>query len=551
MTNKVIGFPKRLGIFFCSLVFTGTMLAQTAAIRPVTASIDTADLRFLNWYNASPDSLDMEGALMDKAYRDLLSGRQGKTVIVAVIDGGVDIQHEDLKEHIWTNENEIPGNGIDDDRNGYVDDIHGWNFLVNEKGESITYDTYELTRIVRDYNTKYGYATNTDVAKPDPAYLKMVETARKEYDDKLGKYKAEKEKIDIVYKGYVTALANMKDFTGKENPTLNDIRQSNPMQDMVRKSRNYLLYLDQIGYSLQDLEAIKENNYNHLFFHLNLEYNPRGHSANAASPENYGYGNNNVTGEKPGHGTFVSGIIAAGRNNHTGINGIADHALIMPVLAVPDGDERDRDVAGAIRYAVRNGARVINCSFGKSYSPEKSLVDEAISEAVKKDVLIVHSAGNEAENTDTKTQYPSPKLENGTEFSGHWLTVGASTSKAGKSLAGKFSNYGRQTVDLFAPGVNILSLKPGDAYETGSGTSFAAPVVSGIAAMLFSYFPELTATQVKKIIMDSVTSHRKLRVFMPSEKNRQKKKTRFGNLSATGGVVNAYDAVKMALELQK
>jgi len=261
------------------------------------------------------------------------------------------------------------------------------------------------------------------------------------------------------------------------------------------------------------------------------------------------YGNADVMAGTAMHGTHVAGIIAAVRNNGLGIDGIADNVRILPLRAVPNGDEHDKDVALAIRYAVDQGASIINMSFGKGLSPQKNWVDEAIAYAASKNVLLVHAAGNDAAFLDTVPQYPTPFLNNGT-IAPNFITVGASSDNSIKGgLIADFTNYGRQTVDVMAPGVKIYATVPtGNKYAFLQGTSMAAPVVSGIAAMLRSYFPQLTAVEIKQVIEQSVDTRYSDRPY-PKPGGEKKEKMTLREACKTGGVVNAYNAVQLAAQL--
>src|SRR5690606_15276805 len=254
------------------------------------------------------------------------------------------------------------------------------------------------------------------------------------------------------------------------------------------------------------------------------------------------YGNADVVGPDASHGTGVAGIVAAERRNNIGVDGIASNTRIMVVRTVPNGDERDKDVANAIRYAVDNGAHIINMSFGKGYSPSKQVDDAAVRYAQERGVLLVHAAGNDAKDLATEPNYPNRYFMSG-DTATLWIEVGASAWRGRGQLASDFSNYGARQVDVFAPGSDITSSAPGNKYEAASGTSFAAPVVSGIAAMLMAYYPELTAADVRRIILESAVPFRDVMVIRPGTENEQ---VRFGDLSITGGIVNAYRAVQMA-----
>jgi cell wall-associated protease len=254
------------------------------------------------------------------------------------------------------------------------------------------------------------------------------------------------------------------------------------------------------------------------------------------------YGCNRYEGPDAMHGTHVSGIIAATRGNGMGIDGVADNVRIMVLRAVPDGDERDKDVANAIIYAVDNGAKVINMSFGKYWTPNKDYVDAAIEYARSKDVLLVHAAGNDAKDKDVEDSYPTRRLNNKT-IAPNWIEVGASSSsKSGKDILANFSNYGATTVDFFAPGVDIYSTVPDFNYENASGTSMACPATAGVAALIRSYFPELSASEVREVLMATTAPYKKTVIAPNGEKAKMK------DLCITGGFVNAANAVAYLLE---
>src|SRR5690606_13668746 len=304
-----------------------------------------------------------------------------------------------------------------------------------------------------------------------------------------------------------------------------------------------LLYLAANGITAADLADQLESLQGRLDYGLNPDFDPRDIVGDDYDdPEDRFYGNPDVAGPDPSHGTAVAGVIAAVRGNGVGIDGIAPRVLIMPVRTVPDGDERDKDVANAIRYAVDNGADVINMSFGKGYSPQKPWVDEAVRYAEERGVLLVHAAGNDGADIDVEPNFPSRLIEGGPEAT-NWVEVGASRWDA--ALAAGFSNYGRTRVDVFAPGERIYSLAPGDGYGAADGTGLAAPLVAVVAALLLACCPDLTPADVREIILDSVVRHD---AQVPRPGSETGEQVAFGTLSVTGGVVNALSAVEMAEE---
>jgi subtilisin family serine protease len=467
---------------------------------------------------------------------------------VAVIDGGVDILHEDLQGKIWTNTKEIPDNGIDDDNNGYIDDVYGWNFLGSKTGENVNHENLEFTRIIRKFKPTFEGIENIDqVPEAQKADYQL-------YQKCLITYNAELEKNQNLSKniaGFENRLAftesELKKHFGTDSVTLEQVKGIKTKDKQLKAMKE--LYL--MAYSSPDLfkaiASMKEHADQNLEHNLNLEYSARealGDNLDDLNDRNYG--NNDVKGPDAFHGTFVAGIIAASRGNDKGIDGIAESVQIMSVRAVPNGDETDKDIALAIMYAVDNGAQVINMSFGKAYSPNKPMVDQAIRYAEAKGVLLVHAAGNEAQNVDVEPRFPTKHTNDGKAVS-TWINVGASTGQKDKTLPAGFSNYGQTDVDLFAPGAKLVSLTTESRYMMADGTSFACPMVAGVAALVWSYYPNLTAAQVKEVLMKSVTPLPKLKVDLPTEGRPKKKpQAKFGSLSQTGGVLNAFDALKLA-----
>jgi subtilisin family serine protease len=512
------------------------------------SSVDSFETKKVNWYNLDPVNDSVQGASIDRAYFEILPGMVPvKKIVVAVIDGGVDIDHKDLKGKIWVNANEIPGNGIDDDQNGYVDDIHGWNFLGNASGENIRFENYEYVRIVKKYDSIFSAVRSINELPPSEwDNYKNYLASKEKYNTELQKYETEKSYIDFFEKAYYKATGTLKNYLGKDTILPVDLDRITSTEDSVKLAKDFMSYVFDNHITLKELNDFKQYNSDFLDKKLNMNMNFRAViSDDPTDIKDTGYGNNDIIGPSPEHGTFVAGIIAANRNNGEGIDGIAENVEIMVLRAVPDGDEYDKDIALAIRYAVDNGANIINMSFGKSFSPQKKFVDEALKHAVKNNILLIHSAGNDANNIDEKTQYPTRIYIDGSEAP-NYITVGATTDILNEHFVAAFSNFGQKNVDLFAPGVDIVSLYPNNKYNSASGTSFSGPVVTGIAALIWSYFPQLSASEIKDIILQSVTKPGKLQVYYPAEKGKQTRKVKFSKLSRTGGIVNAYNAILLA-----
>ncbi len=485
---------------------------------------------------------DVRGISADRGYR-LLEGRSPRrTVIVAVIDSGVDTTHADLRGRLWTNTDEVAGNGLDDDGNGYIDDVRGWSFLGNADGENIQYDTYELTREVVRLRPRYQNADPDALSAEEHeeyAYYQSLEeklvSQREEYSGNLAQ-------IKMIEQATQQAVEVLRPILGDGPYTPEKLEPGIIDSPEVQQAKNLVGYLAQNGLTPDDVTTQRQQIANVLAYGYNTDYDPR--PTIGDDPDDLterGYGNADVAGPYPGHGTSVGGVIAAIRDNDAGTDGVGDSGvLIMPIRAVPNGDERDKDIANAIRYAVDNGAMVVNMSFGKSYSPNKKVVDEAVRYAEERGVLLVHAAGNSSKNLDTSDNFPTATLDDGTRVS-NWLEVGATTWSA-DPFAATFTNYGATTVDLFAPGAEIDVLSPGDAVDRADGTSVAAPVVSGIAALLLSYYPDLSPLDVRQILLDSAVSYQGATALRPGSDER----VDFGTLSITGGVVNLGRAVELA-----
>ena len=529
-----IHFRNTVIILFVLFSFHGfAQNEDTTEVKPVN--------KFLNWYNKSPQFDTIYGAEVERAYTDFLVNKTSKTVIVAVIDDGVDINHEELKDNIWVNENEIPDNNIDDDNNGYIDDIHGWNYLGNNKGENITYENFEITRVYKQYNNK---------KKLSDEEKELYKKAKKSYEKELKGILRQKKGFGKFKNKYFTSYNKIKEVLNGKDLTISNLDSLKNCNKNLKKEIKFIYPFIQFTIDPKIFEDFDNHFSEVLDYHLNINFNPREIIGDNVEELTLGYGNNNVCGPEADHGTFVSGIIAANRTNEIGINGIASDVKIMTLKVVPNGDERDKDVANAIRYAVDNGARVINMSFGKELSPQKKLVDDAILYAENKGILFVHASGNDASDNDKIPGYPDKITNTGIEIK-TWLTVGASSKNADYKFAADFSNYGKKSVDLFAPGVDILSLNTENKYEIASGTSFSAPVVSGVAALIMSYYPELSATDVKLIILDSAVSYGEHDVYLPNKNSKKKKIVKFKELSVTGGLVNVYKAIQLAETYKK
>lgn len=508
------------------------------------------------WHLLNPADSGYHGISMAKAYEFVQNKKlKSNPVIVAVIDSGIDTAHEDLRPVLWRNPKEIPGNGIDDDKNGYVDDIYGWNFIGGRDGRNVEKDTYESARVYHRFKLKFDGKT-VDVSKLSAQEAKEYEMWRRAKKDVGTVDPAAMLNLIPVKNALKRGLAGDSILRTKlkENYTGRDVEAYTATDDETKKARTNVLTVYR-GFQI-DLEQVTGDLLNELKDYVEGEeakakaadQAPIAYRADVVKDNYYDfndrfYGNNDVMASKSAalHGTHVSGIIAAARNNNLGMDGVADNVRIMTIRAVPDGDEHDKDIALAIRYAVDNGAKVINMSFGKGLSPEKSWVDEAVQYAESKGVLLVHAAGNAASNIDTTWNFPTPVYDNGKRAS-NWLTVGASAPGEKGGYTAGFSNYGKKEVDVFAPGVKIYSTVPGgNTYQNLQGTSMASPVVAGLAAFILQYYPNLSAKQVKEVIEKS-SQKPDVKVKTPGTGE----EVNLDEISKSGGIINAYEAVKLA-----
>ncbi len=505
-----------------------------------------------NWHQLDPTTSGFNGISLQKAY-DLIKTKKLKSnrVTVAVIDSGIDTLHEDLKPVLWTNAKEIAGNGIDDDKNGYIDDVHGWNFIGGKDGRNVKTDSYEAARVYHSLKGKWEGKSAADA---------VTAADKKEFADFT---RAKEKTVGEVNPGQIAMIMQMlkklvvgdsiiRKEIGKEEYNMKDVESYIPTDPNAKAAKGILVNISKANNTtdITNQQLLDEFNgevrKGEAATKAPIEYRKDIVKDDETNLNDRNYGNNDIMASTPFHGTHCSGIIAAARNNGKGVDGIADNVRIMMIRAVPDGDEHDKDIANAIYYAVNNGAQIISMSFGKDFSPQKQWVDDAFRYAASKNVLLVHAAGNDAKNVDTTFNFPNPFYVDGKGRADNIITVGASGDVKNGGLTASFSNYGKKEVDVFAPGVNINSTIPGgNTYGDASGTSMACPVVAGIAALLLEYYPKLSALQLKQAIEKSAMVSTE-KVNNPETKE----KVSLGDLSKTGGFVNAYEAVKYAATIK-
>ncbi len=491
--------------------------------------------RLRGWHLSDWKQDSLPGISLEKAYAWLdthKSGHTGEEVVVAVLDTKLDIRHEAIRDNLWTNPGEIPGNGLDDDGNGYTDDVHGWNFLGNSAGEDVLYQLSETARAAR----LLEQIDTAALRLSDPKRLATLQKYAAAYREDAAFFRENYRALDSILSREEAALRDLAALG--DNAALQDgeaLRNgaANQNEAVLRESR-----------ALRDQRkaiAIQKQ------FFYNPDYQER--AITGDRPDDLydrRYGNPVISGRAPmEHALGVAGVLAARPNNRLGVAGVSEKIRIMPVVMVAEGDEHDKDVALAIRYAVDNGAKIINMSWGKRQSLYPGWVQDAIRYASQRDVLLVHSAGNTADDLDAVDYYPLDYTPDG-EFTESFLSVGALSPRKGPALVASFSNYGQRNVDLFAPGNFIFTPHTGNGYAYKQGTSYAAPLVAGVAALVWSHYPDFTAAEIKDILMASATRVDG-EVYLPRKtRSASPQRVPFTRLCKSGGILNAFAALQLA-----
>jgi len=517
-----------------------------ATLLSIIISIDSKAQDSIPWHHSSSTESNYRGISLQQGLDFMKEkGKVQKTVIVAIIDSGIDTLHEDLRSKLWHNPKEIPYNGKDDDGNGYIDDIYGWNFIGGSDGRNIDGETLELIRFYKLYRDKFEDKEKKNIAREDRNLFNKWVNAKAEIKKERSIYQEQKDGYTEWGLTLEFCEAIIKERLKIDTLTTEDVKMFVPKDEKEEQVKQLILETYAEGVSLEYITTTLNYFNDNLNKKYSLTYDPRPEiiGDNVNDINDTIYGNNDIQAEGYSHGTGVSGIVGAVRNNGIGTQGIIDSVQLMILRVVPGGDERDKDVALAIRYAVRNGATIINGSFGKSYSLNPEFVKEAIDYAISNNVLIIHAAGNDSENNDKVTHFPSPRSDQRSQ----WIDVAASgKNNSSYQLAADFTNYGRRTVDIFAPGVDIYSTSPNNKYNASSGTSDAAPVVAGVAALIKAYYPKINAIELRNLLIESSIKHSKERTYIPGDEN---KKVKFKKLSTSAGIINAFEALKLAESL--
>ncbi|CAA9198934.1 S8 family serine peptidase [Flavobacterium collinsii] len=540
---------------------------SASAINSIKTELTSSE--FKGWYQKDYASDGVPGISLDKWYNQNKK-KQKSPIIIAVIDTQIDINHEDLKGQLWRNVKEIPNNNLDDDHNGYIDDVNGWSFTGTKNGGYVVWNNYEYVRIIREWGPMFHNKVENEISSKDLPNYKEYLRARKKFESKQEYYKNWHRSLIHNIEVYPLVKDTLKFFFPKEDYTYEQLDslykkyKTNDKTYMQRRDSNdkdlgalidYMIgNLEVDEKTLEDIVDKRTQLDSVLLKNLNVDYNERLLIGDNPSVLKKGYGNNNISNNKAGHRpiqdhcTKMAGIIGANRTNNIGVRGILQNVKVMPLNVSPSGDENDKDIVMAIYYAVDNGAKIINMSLGKEFSMHKDWVFDALKYAEAHNVLIVHSAGNLAFDVDKNPEYPSDVAFDGTpEICRNFINVGSTTYKLNEYFVSDVSNYGKENVDLFAPGEEIYTTASGNSYKAASGTSMAAPMVSGTAALIWTYYPKLTAAEVKQIILDSGMAY-DIEVIVPGTED---KKVPFSELSKSGKVLNVYNAMKLAEKISK
>ncbi|MCE2732501.1 MAG: S8 family serine peptidase [Flammeovirgaceae bacterium] len=537
---RILKFNKtRVHSFAQTALFTVVLYLFHANQHAYTQNNDLLQ----DWWLSDTETDGVAGVGFYKILKNLKPNTFSGKMIIAVLDTGTDTSHHTINPYLYVNTKEITGNGKDDDNNGYIDDRHGWNFLGGPTGNLI-HDTPEVVREYVRLSKKSKNPSNS-LSNKEWAYFREV-SEKYERDKNGNKKKLEEYRQAHVQYQQITGTLNTckrileRELSGK-NLSYRGIKELMPKTDSAQFAKAVLMQIMEatdttllIQETQNELKQAEEDlgnlvrDYSIAVSLYDTTWRPRQIIGDTENNEEKFYGNADVR-DPTGHGTSVAGIMALllQKLNEQG------HRVpikILPVRIVPSaGDERDKDIANGIVYAVNQGAKIINLSFGKYYSPYPEVVQQAILYGTEKDVLFVHAAGNEGINIDSRSHFPLPPKQN---LETAWIEVGASGPTLNETLAASFSNYGKKTVDLYAPGVDLYCPTLQNKFGYSQGTSLAAPVVSICAALLWSYNTKFKALDVKDKLISNTKKY-KTQVYIP----KLKKHVPFNELSKSGGIL--------------
>ncbi len=567
---------KKLTFFTLCCLICGTASAQLVKQKVETQKKQSE----LDWFNCSFDQDSVYGAEVNKAYNYLKANKKKakKRPVVALIGTGMDVEHEDLKQAIWVNPKE-KRNQKDDDKNGLTDDINGWNFIGGKDGQVMEALTREGEREFFRLKDKYA-----DYISDGKKYYKIVNGKRQEVPapENIKEYKYYRFKVmpesriggaygglqlSYVIEEYVEKFDKdmKKRFPGKEL-TVEEFQscydpkaEKDSLSEVAFVFTAYSFSL----YNTDKWEPVYQNmgkrsvetakkSYEEALKKYGSDHRKEIVGDNPLDINDTHYGNNVLLTSDAATGVMQAGVIAAKRDNGIGSNGIADNAEIMTLRIHPgEGEPYLKDMALAIRYAVSHGADVIVLPEQNAIYPEeqKQWITDALKEAEKKGALVIVPVWNSSVDMDKNEFFPNRKMSKEGELTN--FMVVASSDKNGNPVLN--TNYGATTLDIYAPGTDIYSSYMGDTYQKGSGEGMASATVAGVAALVKSYFPQLTGSQIRDILLKSVTSRKGVEV----EKGIRVDGTLsqdlflFEDLCLSGGIVNAYQAILEAEKVSK
>mgnify|MGYP000162688740 FL=1 len=532
----------------------------------------------LDWYNCSFDKDGVYGCEVNKAYDFLKDRKIKKRPIVALIGTGIDVEHEDIKQAIWVNPKE-KADGKDNDKNGLVDDINGWNFLGGKDGQvmeaTMREGDREFLRLKDKYadyifdGKNYNKVIDGKLTKvADPENIEEYNYYRNQVlpeSPMAGTYSGWQ--LTDVLKAYADKFDQMmkERFPGKElteadfsicydpkapRDSLSEVSfMMCAMGFGVYKTDKWETVYSGIKSGAQIEQAKAE--YERKVGQFGADGRKDIIGDNYLDINDNKYGNNVLLTADAAIGTMEAGIIVAKRENGLGGNGIMDQAEIMTLRVAANGEPYLKDIALAIRYAVDHQADIIMLPVQNTLYPEdqKKWISEALEYAESKGVFCVTPAWEGAQDLAVETYYPNRWMTGKKELTN--LMVVCSSDKNGNPSMN--SNYGAKEVDLYAPGMEIYSTYTGDTYQSGTGLGLAAATTVGVAALIKAYYPHLTGTQIRNILLETVTSRKDAEVekgIVVDGKPTQDLFL-FGDLCLSGGIINAYQAVVAADKLAK
>jgi len=538
---------------FWFIFFIGSILVYGQSTTIERFKIDTS-----NWWKIDygQDSLASISWNKGLKYAYKTNNYPKKQIKVAILDTDFDLNHNMLLDLIAINKDEISRNNKDDNQNGFVDDYAGWNFLgIKNKDSALAHVLMEETRILRKFDS-LSYQT---LKKRNKIPFKYIEV-KSSFDSIVKSLQRDINPYINIEENYTYVMDTLRKLI-PDKISLSSLTDYKTQNDTIMGYVNFAKYYYENDFPYDEFIDYLKLKKLSLDICMNLSYDNRmllQDKPNNLRDKNYG---NPIFGKNIqllSHGTTVSGVIAHAlldSSNTKNKNTIPNYPIkILPITFTGIGDFTDKDFYLGFKYAISNGANIINISQGKTFSMTPKILFKALKLAKRRNVLVVMSAGNQAMSLDENWRFPQSISKLYEKNFSNVLIVGASSKKLNKNLLDEDSNYGLKSIDIFAPGEDIPTTLPNNEFTTKSGTSFAAPIVTNVAALLWSHYPKLKASEIKKIIMQSGAEYDGL-VNVPCdlEKNQfcknNPQKQKFNLLSRSGKIINALNALKLAEKL--